>query len=183
MPLNYTTFAAAMAEETVILVDESDKEIGKMKKLEAHETPPLHRAVSVFVFNSKQEMLLQRRALGKYHSAGLWSNTTCSHPRPGENEKAAAERRLKEEMGISIPLHKKFEFIYKAVFENGLTEHEYDHVFFGFYNEAPEINTDEVSDWKWIGMDKLNNKLQLHPEQFTAWFRIIMQKHGEKFRL
>ena len=135
--------------EQVILVDEKDKEIGLEEKIKAHKEGKLHRAFSVFVFNQKGEMLLQRRALTKYHSGGLWTNTCCSHPRKGEDVDKAASRRLKEEMGFSCGLKEVFSFIYKTGFDNGLMEHEFDHVFVGAYESEPKINPEEVAEYKW----------------------------------
>ncbi|MBL7932375.1 MAG: isopentenyl-diphosphate Delta-isomerase [Bacteroidia bacterium] len=162
--------------EEVILVNEADEAIGKMEKLEAHEKGLLHRAFSVFVFNSKKEMLMQQRAAHKYHSAGLWSNTCCSHPRPGENTLTAAKRRLNEEMGLVLELENQFSFIYKTTFGNGLTEHEYDHVYFGYTDEDPKINPEEVSDYKWQSVDELRELLKKKPEIFSFWFKIAFEK-------
>ena len=139
-------------EEQVILVNEKDEPIGLMGKMEAHEKGLLHRAFSVFVFNSKQEVLLQQRAACKYHSPNLWTNTCCSHPRAGETNQQAGERRLQEEMGLQVPLREVFSFIYKAPFDNGLTEHEYDHVLVGYSDAQPQINPEEVASWKWLSL-------------------------------
>ena len=144
-----------MSEEKVILVDKNDNQIGFMPKLEAHQKGVLHRAFSIFIFNNKYELLLQKRASSKYHSGGLWTNTCCSHPRQDEDILDAANRRLIEEMGIETILRKVYEFTYKAELDNDLTEHEFDHVFYGVYNEDPEINPDEADDFKWIDMDSL----------------------------
>jgi len=160
----------------VILVDENDKPIGTMPKLEAHEKGFLHRAFSVFIFNSKGQLLLQQRSLSKYHSPGLWTNTCCSHPRETESIEEAAERRLKEEMGLSCKLEKKFDFIYKTAVDNGLTEHEFDHVFFGKSDQYPRVNTDEVLSWDYFSIDEIENELALQPEIFTEWFKICFQK-------
>lgn len=162
--------------EHVILVDEQDRETGQMEKLEAHQKALLHRAISVFIFNTKGEMLLQQRALHKYHSAGLWSNTCCSHPRPGEGNDAAAARRLMEEMGMHCTLFHRFAFIYKVELEKGLCEHEYDHVFVGYSDTDPGINPDEVMAYRWIGLPDLREELKLHPEQFTFWFRLLCER-------
>ncbi len=167
-------------EEKVILVDSEDRPIGLMGKMEAHEHAMLHRAFSVFVFNNNGEMMLQQRALSKYHSAGLWTNTCCSHPREGETLFEAGKRRLLEEMGFETDLHYGFSFIYKAELEHGLTEHELDHVLIGFYDENPILNPDEVVNWKWMDMETLLSDLIQNPEQYTAWFRIIMEQHAEK---
>ena len=144
-----------MALEKVILVDANDNEIGSMEKIEAHEKAVLHRAFSIFVFNDQGHMMLQRRALSKYHSPGLWTNTCCSHPRPGESLREATSRRIVEEMGFTCEMKEVFSFIYKAPFDHGLTEHELDHVVIGKYNGEPVINADEVAEWKWIEVDKL----------------------------
>lgn len=168
-----------MIEEHVILVDKNDKQIGLMPKLEAHEKALLHRAFSVFVFNDKNELMLQQRALHKYHSPGLWTNTCCSHQRDGESNIQAGKRRLQEEMGFVTDLKESTSFIYKAPFDNGLTEHEYDHVMIGYYNNAPNINTDEVADWKWMPLEAVKADIAMHPELYTAWFKIIFDKFYE----
>jgi len=162
--------------EHVILVDERDKELGIMPKIEAHEKGLLHRAFSVFIFNFKGELLLQQRALNKYHSPGLWTNTCCSHPREAESIEDAANRRLQEEMGLICKLEKKFDFIYKTSFDNGLTEHEFDHVFFGKSNNHPKINTDEVLSYNYFSFTEIERGLQLQPEIYTAWFKICFNK-------
>ncbi len=162
--------------EKVILVNEHDEEIGSMEKMEAHEKGVLHRAFSVFIFNDKDELLLQRRALNKYHSAGLWTNTCCSHPRVGENTLAAANRRLKEEMGMETELKLKSVFTYKTKFSNNLTEHEVDHVFVGNSNENPKINTDEVCEYAWESLEKIKKDIQMKPQNFTSWFIIAISK-------
>ena len=138
----------------VVLVDNKDRELGTMEKMEAHEKGLLHRAFSVFLFNKKGEMLLQRRALDKYHSAGLWTNACCSHPKPDEEVQSAANRRLGEELGISAELNHQFSFYYKSDYENGLSEHELDHVFFGNFDEEPQLNPEEAMDWKYMAMDE-----------------------------
>lgn len=160
----------------VILVDENDNQLGLMEKIEAHEKALLHRAFSVFIFNNEGELMLQQRALHKYHSPGLWTNTCCSHQRDGESNIEAGKRRLMEEMGFVVELEESTSFIYKATFDNGLTEHEYDHVMTGYYDKAPEINTDEVADWKWMLMADVKRDIQLNPENYTAWFKIIFDK-------
>jgi len=162
--------------EYVVLVDERDIEHGVMEKLEAHEKGLLHRAFSVFVFNDKQELLLQRRALHKYHSAGLWTNTCCSHPRPNETIKDAANRRLFEEMGMSCDLNIKTSFVYKADFDNGLTEHEFDYILFGTSEQAPIINEEEVSEYKWQTIEDIKKDIASNPHDYTAWFRIALEK-------
>ena len=163
-------------EEQVILVNEKDEPIGLMGKMEAHEKGLLHRAFSVFVFNSKQEVLLQQRAACKYHSPNLWTNTCCSHPRAGETNQQAGERRLQEEMGLQVPLQEVFSFIYKAPFDNGLTEHEYDHVLIGYSDAQPQINPEEVASWKWLSLEAIKEDILQAPEQYTAWFKIIFEK-------
>ncbi len=163
--------------EEVILVDENDNEIGLMEKMEAHEKALLHRAFSVFVFNKKGELLLQQRALHKYHSGGLWTNTCCSHPRKGEEVIQSAHRRLMEEMGFDCELELKHKFIYKAPFTNGLTEHELDYIFTGEYEVAPNPNPDEVASFRWIEMAQLQKEIEEHPENFTVWFRIILDQY------
>ena len=163
-------------EEQVILVNEKDEPIGLMGKMEAHEKGLLHRAFSVFIFNSKQEVLLQQRAACKYHSPNLWTNTCCSHPREGESNLQAGERRLQEEMGMQVPLEEVFSFIYKAPFDNGLTEHEYDHVLVGYSDAQPQINPEEVASWKWLSLEAIKEDILQAPEQYTAWFKIIFEK-------
>ncbi|OMP31074.1 isopentenyl-diphosphate Delta-isomerase [Mangrovimonas sp. DI 80] len=165
-----------MIEEQVILVNENDEQIGTMAKMEAHEKALLHRAFSVFVFNDKNELMVQQRALHKYHSPGLWTNTCCSHQRVGETNIQAGKRRLQEEMGFVTDLKDTISFIYKAPFDNGLTEHEYDHILVGHYNEEPEINPDEVAAWKWMGLEEVKSDMVTHPEVYTAWFKIIFEK-------
>ena len=170
---------AFMTEEKVILVDENDKQIGLMPKLEAHEKALLHRAFSVFVFNDQNELMLQQRAKQKYHSPGLWTNTCCSHQRDGETNVIAGKRRLQEEMGFVTDLKETTSFIYKAPFDNGLTEHEYDHIMIGNYNDEPIINKDEVAAWKWMPLEDVKVDIAMHPELYTAWFKIIFQKFYE----
>lgn len=162
--------------EQVILVDESDIEIGVMEKMEAHQKGVLHRAFSVFVFNSKNELLLQKRAYSKYHSAGLWTNTCCSHPRPNETTLDAANRRLMEEMGMSVSLSHKTSFIYKTQFDNNLTEHEFDHVYTGISDTDPKINPEEVDSFKWTSLTTLKKEISTSPELYTVWFRIAMEQ-------
>lgn len=158
----------------VVLVNEMDEVVGTMEKLRAHQEGLLHRAFSVFLFNREGKMLLHRRAEGKYHSGGLWTNACCSHPGPGEDIAQAATNRLKEEMGIQCEIKKLFEFTYKAEVGNDLTEYEYDHVFAGVYNDAPQPDPEEVSEWKWMHLESVKEEMQKHPEQFTAWFRIAI---------
>jgi isopentenyl-diphosphate Delta-isomerase len=154
----------------VILVNEKDEAIGSMEKMEAHRKGLLHRAFSIFIFNDKGDMLLQQRAMNKCHSAGLWTNACCSHPSPGESTADAALRRLQEEMGFTTPLTKLFDFIYQVNFENGLIEHELDHVFTGNYNGDIHINKEEVMDYCFKPLDEIKRLLQRQPQQFTAWF-------------
>lgn len=163
-------------EEKVILVDENDQPIGLMEKLEAHQKGLLHRAFSVFIINSKGEILLQQRALSKYHSPGLWTNTCCSHQRQGEDNLQAGKRRLWEEMGMQVPLKQLFSFIYEAPMGNGLTEHEYDYVLIGFSDESPSINPVEVCNWKWATPEQIQKSIAETPEEYTAWFKIIFDK-------
>jgi isopentenyl-diphosphate Delta-isomerase len=165
-----------MTEEFVILVDEQDRELGVMEKMEAHQKGVLHRALSVLIFNSKGEMLLQKRAESKYHSGGLWTNTCCSHPRPSESISDAATRRLREEMGIELKLNHAGSFIYKAKLDQGLTEHELDHVFTGVFDGKPIINKHEVADWKYVSVGSLMMDITTHPTQYTEWFKIILNK-------
>jgi isopentenyl-diphosphate delta-isomerase len=161
------------ARKYVITVDENDNETGRMEKMEAHISGSLHRAFSIFILNSAGELLLQRRAEGKYHSAGLWTNTCCSHPMPGELTPEAAKRRLQEEMGFSCPLSFAFSFTYKADVGGGLTEHELDHVFTGQY-EGPVVPApEEVAEWKYISMEALAEELETNPEQYTSWLKIV----------
>lgn len=165
-----------MKEENVILVNENDEQIGLMPKMEAHEKAVLHRAFSVFVMNDKGETMLQQRAAHKYHSPLLWTNTCCSHQREGETNIDAGRRRLNEEMGFVTELEELFSFIYKAPFDNGLTEHELDHILIGSYNGEPAINEDEVASWKWMPLEQVKDDIQEHPEQYTAWFKIIFER-------
>lgn len=165
-----------MIEDNVILVNENDEPIGLMPKMEAHEKAVLHRAFSVFVLNNKNEIMLQQRAHHKYHSPLLWTNTCCSHQREGETNIQAGSRRLREEMGFQTELKELFHFIYKAPFDNGLTEHELDHVMIGYYNDAPNINTDEVEDWKWMPIEAVKIDMQKNPEIYTIWFKIIFDE-------
>lgn len=165
-----------MEEEQVVLVNERDEKIGLMPKQEAHIKGLLHRAFSVFVFNDAHQLMLQQRALHKYHSPGLWTNTCCSHQRDGEATIDAGERRLQEEMGFTTPLRETTSFIYKAPFENGLTEHEFDHILVGTYNAEPSINPDEVAAWKWMDLEEVKTDLQNNPQEYTAWFKIIFDK-------
>ena len=164
-----------MSEEKVILVDKNDNQVGLMPKLEAHEKGVLHRAFSIFIFNSNYELLLQKRASSKYHSGGLWTNTWCSHPREGEDILDAANRRLDEEMGIKTSLRKVYDFIYKAELDNQLTEHEFDHVFYGVFDNDPILNEDEAEDFKWVDMETLNNDIIKNEDNYTVWFKIAFE--------
>jgi isopentenyl-diphosphate delta-isomerase len=169
-------------EEQVVLVDEQGNELGLMGKTEAHEKGLLHKAISVIIFNSKGEMLIQQRAFSKYHWAGIWSNTCCSHPRAGESFADAAKRRLKEELGITTALKQEFFFTYQAKDEkSGLTEHEYDWVFTGTFDEAFEYNKHEINDIKWMSKEALEKDMSEHPDEYSFWFPIIldnMRKRG-----
>ena len=165
-----------MIEEQVILVNEQDEPIGLMNKMEAHEKAVLHRAFSVFVLNDKNEVMLQQRAHHKYYSPLLWTNTCCSHQRAGETNIEAGKRRLFEEMGFETELKELFHFIYKAPFDNGLTEHELDHVMIGYYNDAPVINLDEVESWKWMPIEAIKDDMLANPNSYTVWFKIIFDE-------
>ena len=162
-----------MKEEEVILVDSQDQILGTMPKMEAHEKGILHRAFSVFILDYKNKILLQKRALSKYHSPGLWTNTCCSHQRLNETSLQAGNRRLIEEMGIDLELKEIFTFKYKAPFSNGLTENELDHVLIGYTERNPIINPDEVSDWKWVDIELIHQDLALNPKNYTIWFKIV----------
>jgi len=161
--------------EKVILVNKKDKVIGVEEKMKAHLQGKLHRAFSIILFNKKGEVLIQKRAKSKYHSAGLWTNTCCSHPRPKEKIDQAAKRRLKEEMGIETDLKKIFSFIYKAKL-GSLVEYEFDHVFFGRFNGKPKPNEKEVEDWQWIKLAELKTDIAKNPQKYTTWFKIIFEK-------
>lgn len=175
-----------MQEEQVILVNQDDEQIGLMGKMEAHEKAMLHRAFSVFVLNSKNEIMLQQRAKHKYHSPLLWTNTCCSHQRAGETNIEAGKRRLREEMGFETPLKELFHFIYKAPFDNGLTEHELDHVMIGYFDQNPVINPDEVESWKWMSIEAVAQDITENPNNYTVWFKIIFDRFYhflEKYKL
>jgi len=165
-----------MSDEYVIIVDDRDREVGRAEKLLVHLTARLHRAVSVFVFDAGGRLLLQRRAGGKYHSGDLWSNTCCGHPRPGESAVAAAERRLREEMGVRCTLTRACTIRYHLEVGGGLAEHEYDHVFVGVFDGSPAPDPGEVRDWCWMDRTSLQQALQRRPEAFTPWFRIILER-------
>ncbi len=165
-----------MPFEEVILVDPLDNAIGRMEKLEAHRKGLMHRAFSVLIFNDNNELLLHQRAYEKYHSGGLWTNTCCGHPRPSEVTIQAAQRRLKEEMGFETTLHKLYDFTYQTSLTHELSEHEFDHVFVGHFNDIPTPNPAEVSDWQYIPIPQLQKHLSAKPHQYTYWFKLIMQK-------
>jgi isopentenyl-diphosphate delta-isomerase len=165
------------AMEQVILVDHNDKELGLEEKLRAHQNgAKLHRAFSIFIFNSRGETMLQRRAASKYHGGGLWSNTVCSHQRHGETTLEAAHRRLVEEMGFDCKMKEAFAFEYRTRMDKDLTEYEYDHVVFGTYDGEPDPNPAEVQDWKWMGLDELKEGLEKRPKEYTPWIRICIEK-------
>ncbi|MFD0748974.1 isopentenyl-diphosphate Delta-isomerase [Mucilaginibacter calamicampi] len=161
--------------ESVILVDDKDQELGVMEKMEAHRKGILHRAISIFVFNTQGDYLIQQRAFEKYHSAGKWSNTCCSHPRPGEKLLDAANRRLKEEMGMVCDLAYWFSFTYRAELDHGLVEHEYDHVFMGITDELPNPDASEVASFKYISREALEDDLVKNPEHYSEWFKICLK--------
>jgi isopentenyl-diphosphate delta-isomerase len=163
-------------KEEVILVDTNDVPLGTMPKMEAHEKAILHRAFSVFILNKEGQLMLQQRALNKYHSPGLWTNTCCSHQRLGETNLEAGTRRLQEEMGFKTPLKELFSFVYKAPFDNGLTEHEFDHVILGYYDSVPIINHEEVANWKWMNLEEIITEIKTTPNNYTAWFKIIFDR-------
>lgn len=167
--------------ESVVLVDENDHVLGEMEKLEAHRQGRLHRAFSVFIFNDKKELLIQQRALSKYHSGGLWTNTCCSHPSPGETIIDAAHKRLYEEMGFTCSLIVHGRFIYQCDFENGLKEHELDYILTGNYNDEPAINSSEVMNYKWASIVELKKSILSFPEQYTFWFRHIIKNSPSDF--
>lgn len=164
-------------EEFVVLVDQDDQKLGLMEKQQAHVAGLLHRAFSVFIFNSKGELMIQQRAASKYHSPTLWTNTCCSHPRDNETYEQAAHRRLEEEMGFDCELEYKFNFIYKAHLENDLIEHELDHVFIGTFDNEPKLNPDEVMAYRWVELDDLKKDMEKNPQNYTAWFKIIFEHY------
>lgn len=170
----------------VILVNESDEEVGRCEKMLAHEEGLLHRAFSIFLFNSVGEMLLHKRALSKYHSGGLWTNACCSHPMPGIPIEYTLQEKLKQEMGFQCPLQFSFSFIYKAAMDNNLTEHEFDHVYLGEYNGSPVPNPEEVCDWRYFPIQDIHNLIDTHPELFTEWFKIafpqVIQNIEKKYQ-
>jgi isopentenyl-diphosphate Delta-isomerase len=167
-------------DEQVILVDERDRELGADEKLRAHREGTLHRAFSVFIFDGAGRLLLQKRARGKYHSGGLWSNTACGHPRPGEQTEAAARRRLREEMSLDCELREAFEFVYRAELDGALVEHEYDHVFVGKHDAEPAPDPAEVEGWRWVSMRELREGLREEPERYSYWLRLAVE--GEHWR-
>ena len=160
----------------VVLVNKKDQEIGTMEKMEAHQKGLLHRAFSVFILNSKGEMLIHRRALGKYHSPGLWTNTCCSHPRPNETVLDAANRRLDEEMGMVESLSEVVSFVYHHKFDNGLVEHEFDHILTGISDALPSINEDEVDSYKYMGIEELEQSMKQNPDDYSIWFKLAYPK-------
>lgn len=170
--------------EEVILVDENDRQIGTEEKIKAHNKEgKLHRAFSIFVFNSKGEMLLQKRAMAKYHSGGLWTNVCCSHPKPNETIGETVHRRLKEEMGFDCHLKEIFSFKYKVELDNGLSENEYDHIFTGKFDGEPHPEPSEADGWKWMNIDDLKNDIKENPGKYTEWFKIIMEKYLEYLKI
>jgi isopentenyl-diphosphate delta-isomerase len=171
-----------MMTEFLILVDENDNPLDKMEKLMVHQLGLLHRAFSVFIFNTKGELLMQQRAASKYHSGGLWTNTCCSHPRFGEEISSAIDRRLQEEMGMHCKTSFAFSFTYKTTFANGLTEHEFDHVYFGVTDETPIPEKAEVENWKYVSIEKLENDIMHHPEMYTEWMKISLPQVKAYFK-
>lgn len=166
----------ALMEDQVILVDLNDNQVGFAGKMAAHRSGELHRAISIFVFDAAGRVLLQKRASTKYHSGGLWSNTCCSHPRPNEDTTDASRRRLREEMGFDCELQKVFSFVYQTRFDNGLIEHEYDHVFFGHHDDKPVLNPEEAEDWKWMDMRQLAADIREHPERYSFWLAACLDR-------
>jgi isopentenyl-diphosphate Delta-isomerase len=163
-------------KQEIILVDRNNRKIGVADKIRAHRDGKLHRAFSIFVFNSKGELLLQRRAKNKYHSESLWSNTVCSHPRPGETTVQAAHRRLREEMGFDCKLKKLLSFVYRTGFKNGLSENEFDFVFAGKFDGVPKPDPKEISNYRWISLDKLKKEIAKNPSKYSVWLKIILRK-------
>lgn len=172
-----------MKEELVILVDSLDNQIGTMAKMEAHEKAILHRAFSVFILNDRGELMMQQRAHDKYHSPSLWTNTCCSHQREGEGNIEAGKRRLKEEMGFTTDLKELFHFVYQAQLDNGLSEHELDHVLIGYYEESPKINKLEVADWKWMDIKQIKESIKVNPNMYTVWFKIVFDQFIKEINL
>ena len=169
-------------KEYVVLVDVNDEPVGAMGKMEAHIKGVLHRAFSVFIFNEKGELMLQQRALSKYHTPGLWTNTCCSHPRKGEMTLDAAHRRMEEEMGFDCDFDEAFAFTYKADVGQGLIEHELDHVFIGHSDKTPKINPEEVNDWKYMKMDEIRADIEVNPSSYTVWFKIAFDEVMEHIK-
>ena len=165
--------------EQVILVNSDDEQIGLMEKIEAHKKGLLHRAFSVFIFNDNDDILIHQRADNKYHSGGLWTNACCSHPREGERIEDAGSRRLQEEMGFTCAVEKQFSFIYEANLDNEMTEYEFDHVLFGRFNAQPNPNPMEVQNWKYVSINELETDLELHPENYTIWFKLVFNRVKE----
>ena len=166
-----------MIDDCVILVDRNDKKKGLMPKMEAHKKGALHRAFSVFIFNNKNELMIQKRNKNKYHSPSLWTNTCCSHQRDEESNTGAGKRRLLEEMGFCTELNEIGSFIYNIEFDNGLIEHELDHILVGKYNDNVKINSDEVDNWKWMSLDNIRVDIKIRPKRYTEWFKIIMDNY------
>ena len=162
--------------EHVILVDTNDREIGTMEKMEAHKKGVLHRAFSILLFDQAGKMLIQKRAGGKYHSSGLWTNACCSHPLPGESLETATRRRLNQEMGIDLQPVFSHAFIYRAELDQNLIEHEFDHVFVGIFDGTPRVNQNEVSDWKYVDVQWLRRDIEQHPDAYTEWFKLIVSQ-------
>ena len=177
----YSATNTIMLQDQLILVDTNDQIVGYGEKMEIHRQGLLHRAFSIFVTNSNHEVLLQRRALHKYHSGGLWANTCCSHPIKGEDIESTVHRRLNEEMGMSCALDHQFSFIYRAELDRGLIEHELDHVFWGRYDGKPDPNPEEVDDWKWLPIDQLNDDLINKPEHFVYWIKPAFERFYELY--
>ncbi|HIG89604.1 MAG: isopentenyl-diphosphate Delta-isomerase [Flavobacteriaceae bacterium] len=166
-----------MIDDFVILVNKNDKKIGLMPKMEAHKKGALHRAFSVFIFNNKNELMIQKRNINKYHSPGLWTNTCCSHQKDGESNINAGKRRLLEEMGFCVDLNEIGSFIYNVGVDNGLIEHELDHILVGKYNGNVKINSDEVDNWKWMSLDNIKHDVRKRSKNYTEWFKIIMDNY------
>jgi len=172
-----------MEEPLVVHVNSHDEALGFYPKMFVHEKAMLHRAVSILIFNSKREWLLQKRAQSKYHSGGLWTNSCCSHPYPEEDVKNAAERRLKEEMGMTVELEKSFDFIYKKELDKGLTEHEFDHVFIGYSDASPTLNHQEAEDWTYLTSQEIELSMKIEPESYTEWFKILFPIANKKVKI
>ena len=166
-----------MIDDFVILVNKNDKKIGLMPKMEAHKKGALHRAFSVFIFNNKNELMIQKRNINKYHSPGLWTNTCCSHQKDGESNISAGKRRLLEEMGFCVELNEIGSFIYNVGVDNGLVEHELDYILVGKYNGNVKINSDEVDNWKWMSLDNIKDDVRKRSKNYTEWFKIIMDNY------